>query len=130
FQPDELSYYGDDVPNFAAPQNTRVAAESGYAYEITNTDILLDSLTFHDGWLTLANGARFSVLAMGNVSEENEAVHKKVADLRKQGAVITNDNRSNVSAALTAKGIVPDFDYPDKESARLDYMTEDRPVLD
>jgi len=130
FQADVLYYYGDDVPNFAAPKNTRFAAGSGYDYEIINTDILLDSLTFRDGWLTLANGARFSVLAMGNVSEENEAVHKKMVELRRQGAVVTDANRSNVSAALTAKGIVPDFDYPDKESTRLDYMTEDRPVLD
>lgn len=130
FQADVLYYYGDEVPNFAAPKNTRFAAGSGYDYEIINTDVLLDSLTFRDGWLTLTNGARFSVLAVGNVSKENEEVHKKIAELRKQGAVITETNRSNVSAALTTKGIVPDFDYPDKESTRLDYMTPDQPVLD
>ena len=161
FVADVVYYYGDKVPNFATPKNTRFAAGSGYDYEIINTEILLRDLSVAGGVLSLPGGARFKVLALGEVAAENKEVWDKVRALIAKGAVVvsaggfkknegsggnrfnysstfsgTHDLKSNtiydvpVSKVLNALKIVPDFDYPDKGSDRLDFMQKDAPLLD
>ncbi|HTF30257.1 MAG TPA: glycosyl hydrolase, partial [Flavitalea sp.] len=74
FVADAVYYYGDKVPNFATPKNTRFAAGSGYDYEIINTEILLRDLSVAGGVLSLPGGARFKVLALGEIAAENKKV--------------------------------------------------------
>lgn len=152
FVADVLYYYGDKVPNFVTPKNTRFAVGSGYDYEIINTEILLRDLTVVDGKLTLPYGAQFSVLAVDEIHGKDPAVLKKLEELAKQGATITGikpsnpigeskslaDNLWNEGVIVTTssldllsqKGIGPDFDYEDKLSDRLDYQHKSQPVLD
>lgn len=130
FFADVLYYYGDNVPNFATPKNTRFAAGSGYDYEIINTEILLDSLRYENGSFVLTNGARFKILATGSVAANNKTVLEKLDAFRKSGAIITDDNPASVLARLKEIKLVPDFDYTDKGSDRLDYMKADQPYLD
>ncbi|MCE6991988.1 glycosyl hydrolase [Dyadobacter sp. CY323] len=131
FVADVLYYYGDKVPNFVTPKNTRFAVGSGYDYEIINTEILLRDLTVKNGLLTLPYGAQFRILALDEISGKNPAISKKIEQLRKDGAVITAAMPAGrIGEMLKSTGIGPDFDYPDKKSMRLDYMHRDQPVLD
>jgi hypothetical protein len=131
FVADVLYYYGDKVPNFVTPKNTRFAVGSGYDYEIINTEILLRDLTVKNGLLTLPYGAQFKVLALDEISGKNPAILKKIEELRQAGAVITSAMPARrIGEMLKSKGVGPDFDYPDKNSARLDYMHTDQPLLD
>jgi hypothetical protein len=158
FVADVVYYYGDQVPNFATPKNTRFAVGSGYDYEIINTEVLLRDLKVKDGMLQLPNGARFKILALASIRPGSVAVWKKVQELVSQGAIITTNDKqlqpiknadisftaSNVFdkgqsntlyttsplRILTTSGIVPDFDYPEKKSEQLHYMSDSAPVLD
>lgn len=89
FVSDVLYYYGDDVPNFVTPKNTRFSVGPGYDYDIINTDVLLRELTVKNGMLVLPGGASFYVLALGDMASANTAVINKLKDLASQGANIT-----------------------------------------
>ena len=89
FVADVLYYYGDEVPNFVTPKNTRFSVGQGYDYDIINTDVLLRELTVRNGKLTLPSGGSFHVLALGNMESANTAVVNKLKELASQGANIT-----------------------------------------
>ncbi len=91
FFADVLYYYGDQVPNFVAPKNTRFSAGSGYDYEIINTEILLNELSVEDGQLVLSNGAKFKFLSLGENVKVDPAVMKKIAELAEAGAIIIGE---------------------------------------
>ncbi|WP_138476688.1 glycosyl hydrolase [Dyadobacter bucti] len=157
FVADVLYYYGDQVPNFVTPKNTRFAVGSGYDYEVINSEILIRDLTVKNGLLTLPYGAQFKVLALGPISGRNPAVLRKLQQLLKDGARITGIKPTGVTPQskqlidqlwekasirqnavhtgppleiLKSMNLEPDFDYPDKLSARLDYMHKSQPALD
>jgi hypothetical protein len=162
FVADAVYYYGDKVPNFATPKNTRFAAGSGYDYEIINTEILLRDLSVKNGMLSLPGGGRFKLLALGEIAPDNKPVWDKIKELIGAGAVIAlsdefskNDSsllpagfhleknlsskkdrkpatiyQASVTAILKDLQVVPDFDYTDKGSKRLDFMQKDAPLLD
>ena len=97
FVADVLYYYGDNVPNSAAPKNTHFVAGPGYDYEVVNTEILLTGLTVKNGKLVLSNGADFSMLALNSEDEINPAVLAKLSELAKQGAMIVGLRPKNVA---------------------------------
>lgn len=152
FVADVLYYCGDRIPNFVSPKNTRFAVGSGYDYEVINTEILLRDLTVKDGLLTLPYGACFKVLAIDEIQGKNPAVFVKLKQLSEQGAVITGKKSEKLLPSamdianqlwrenkiietsplqiLQAQKIIPDFDYPDKGSERLDYQHKSQPLLD
>ena len=155
FTADVLYYYGEQVPNFVTSKNTRFAVGSGYDYEVIDTENLLNALTVEDGVLTLPYGAKFKVLALGDIIGKNKAILSKLDELLKQGAIITGVKPDNstvnqlwTSEAFSAKSkeakiyttpvldilkslsISPDFDYPDKQSSKLSYQNSNQPVLD
>jgi hypothetical protein len=158
FVADVIYYYGDQVPNFATPKNTRFAVGSGYDYEIINTEILLRDLKVKDGMLFLPGGARFKILAIAPIKPGSVAVWKKIQELLADGAIITSNgqqlqamNTGGISFAasqefaagqhnmlynisplkiLQSSGIVPDFDYPEKNSEQLHFMSGSAPLLD
>lgn len=123
FIADVVYYYGDKVPNFAAPKNTRFTVGPGYDYEIINTDILLHDLTVKGGQLTLSNGARFRVLVLDATDKLPPAVMDKLHLLQKQGAVISGPSFSGDSplALLKKQSLVPDF-TPPAPAVRFDYV--------
>lgn len=151
FVADVLYYYGDKVPNFVAPKNTRFAVGPGYEYEVVNTEILLRDVAFDGEFVTLPYGARFKVLALGEIQTLDSALYQKLHVLAQQGAIITGQrpHSPDVNAQmvrqlwdegliktttplelLRSAGIAPDFDYKDKGSDRLDYQHHDKPILE
>ncbi|MGV3556613.1 glycosyl hydrolase [Larkinella arboricola] len=124
FVADVLYYYGDKVPNFVAPKNTRFSIGPGYDYEIVNTEILLNELTVKNGKLALSNGATFSVLALPAGETLLPAVLAKLNALAKQGAVISGPQFSAETplAQLKKRQIGPDFSYPTLGDSTLDYV--------
>ena len=131
FVADVVYYYGDQVPNFVAPKNTRFTVGPGYDYEIINTDILLNDLTVRDGQLALSNGARFRVLAFDAGDKLPPAVLNKLRQLQQQGAVISGKPFSNDTplALLQKQAVGPDFSYSGA-SARFDYVHYRQPDED
>ena len=85
---DVVYYYGERVPNFVAPKNTRFSVGPGYDYEIINTDILLNDLRVEDGQLQLSNGARFKLLSLGENTKISPAALEKLGQLSRQGAIV------------------------------------------
>lgn len=96
FASDVLYYYGDQVPNFVYPKNTRFSLGPGYDYEVINTEILLRDLKVQDGQLVLPNGARFSMLYLEPEKEMQAAVLRKLQDLVQQGARILGEKPDKV----------------------------------
>ncbi|WP_247235689.1 glycosyl hydrolase [Telluribacter sp. SYSU D00476] len=96
FVADVLYYYGNRVPNFGTPKNTRFAVGSGYDYEIINTEKLLKDLTVKDGLLTLPYGVQFKVLALDEIIGNDPAVLLKLEELAKAGAIITGNKPTKV----------------------------------
>ena len=89
FVADVLYYYGDDVPNFVTPKNTRYSVGHGYDYEIINSDVLLRELFVKNGMLVLPGGASFRILELGKMEAANPAVIEKLKQLAASGAIIT-----------------------------------------
>jgi hypothetical protein len=119
FVADVLYYYGDKVPNSAAPKNTHFVVGPGYDYEVVNTEILLTGLSVKNGKLVLSNGASFSLLALNEEDEIIPEVQAKLDMLTRQGARIVH---SKPLEMLQKMGVSPDFDYADKASFLLDYI--------
>ncbi|GAB3908563.1 hypothetical protein GCM10028803_44420 [Larkinella knui] len=124
FVADVVYYYGDKVPNFVSPKNTRFRVGPGYDYEVINTDILLNDLTVKNGKLALSNGATFSILALGNTDQLSPKIIDKLRALAKQGAVVSGKGFSNETASnlLKNRGINPDFSHTNAASSALDYV--------
>lgn len=124
FVADVLYYYGDQVPNFVPPKNTRFTVGRGYDYEIINTDVLLHKLTVADGHLALPGGTRFRVLALRPDGQLPAAVLAKLHQLAKQGAVISGGPfRTETPVALLRKASVgPDVDVPVSSAPWFDYV--------
>lgn len=139
FVADVLYYYGDQVPNFVAPKNTRFRVGPGYDYEVINSDVLLRELTVREGKIILPSGARFSVLALDSASRVSTAVAGKLRQLSRQGAIIvgwpTPANRpvadkTPVLNRLRALGLTPDFDAGPGTDREFDYIHHRRDDLD
>jgi hypothetical protein len=124
FVADVVYYYGDKVPNFVPPKNTRFSVGPGYDYEIINTDILLNDLTVKNGKLALSNGATFKVLALGDVENLSPKILTKLRNLAKQGAVISGKGFANETALalLKKQNIGPDFSATNMPLSALDYI--------
>lgn len=124
FVADVVYYYGDEVPNFVDPKNSRFRVGPGYDYEIINTDILLNDLTVKNGQLTLSNGARFAVLALPKTGTLPPAVLAKLKKLAQQGAQISGQSFSPLPAhdLLKKRSISPDFTSSSPVASALDYI--------
>ncbi|MBK7134650.1 MAG: hypothetical protein IPH69_18100 [Bacteroidales bacterium] len=127
FVADVVWYYGDKVPNSAAPQNTHFRVGPGYDYEVINTDILVNNLSVKNGRLTLPDGSSFSLLAIEKEKVRNPLVEQKLKKLSAEGAVITGTDPDEMLKYLTLK---PDFVYRDDNSFLLDYIHYQKDNLD
>ena len=132
FVADVVYYYGDKVPNFVPPKNTRFSVGAGYDYEIINTDILLNDLTVKNGKLALSNGATFSVLALGDLEKVAPAILNKLNELVRQGAVISGKYFSLESplTLLKKRNIDPDFSHSAPRASIFDFVHYQRQEMD
>ena len=136
FVADVLYYYGDQVPNFVAPKNSRFRVGPGYDYEVINTEMLLRDLTVKDGQLALPNGSRFKVLALEEQNEVSPQVVAKINALIRQGAAVAGSwprsmtgkpggaslKNASALALLQSQHIPPDFDYPESKRPVFDFI--------
>jgi hypothetical protein len=104
FVADVLYYYGDDVPNFVTPKNTRYAVGAGYDYDIINSDVLLRELSVKNGMLVLPGGASFRILELGNMDAANPAIIAKLKQLAAAGAIITGKMPLRTNSLLNQPG--------------------------
>lgn len=88
FEADVLHYYGDHIPNYVAPKNTRFKAGPGYDYEVINTDILMRVIV-KDSQLVLPNGGKFRILSLGETESLRPQVLTKLKKLAAEGAIIS-----------------------------------------
>ncbi len=88
FKADVLYFYGDSIPNYGGHKNSRFSPGSGYDYEITNTEILMQLQVRNSKLVIPETGAQFSILALADESEINPDVLLKLHELAKQGATI------------------------------------------
>lgn len=88
FQADVLHYYGDRIPNYVAPKNTRFKVGRGYDYEVINTDVL-ERLRVRDHQVILPDGSAFPVLSLGETDALRPRVLAKLKALAEAGAVIS-----------------------------------------
>jgi len=88
FYADVLYYYGDKIPNAGAAKNTHFKVGAGYDYEIINTDVLLNKLSYSAGKFRLSNGAEFYMLALNYEDVMNPEVLVKLNNFAKNGAKI------------------------------------------
>ena len=67
---------------------------AGYAYDLLNTEVLLDRLSVKDGWLTLPEGTRYGLLVVDLEDEtvQPAALHR-ILELAEQGATVVLGNR-------------------------------------
>lgn len=118
FFADVLYFYGDDIPNYTGPKNSRFSAGPGYDYEVINAE-MLKRLDVKNGKLILPSGAQFSVMAYDENMDTDPELMKKMNELVQEGAIITG---SSVARSLISLGIPPDLDYNDKDLSTIDYI--------
>lgn len=84
--------------------------ESGYCYDLLNTDILINNLIFKDGKFALSSGMKYSLLVVDLESREIPlAALKKIIQLIKEGAPIVLGN--------TVPKYIPGLkNYPESDS--------------
>lgn len=118
FFADVLYFYGDDIPNYTGPKNSRFSAGPGYDYEVINAD-MLKRLKVKNGKLILPGGAQFSVMAYDENKTTDPGLLKKMNELAREGAIIAGPS---VARSLISIGIPPDMDYYDKDLSTIDYI--------
>lgn len=125
FKADVLYFYGSAVPNYTGHKNSRFTVGPGYDYEVTNSEILLQT-KFINGHLVLPTGAIFSVLALENENEIDPNVFAHVKELARQGATIVGkkpkgviETRSLNQAKVTTKDLDALWTKDDKEKGKV-----------
>lgn len=88
FAADVLYYYGDEAPNFVPDKHIDPRLGFGYDYDVTNTDIILNSLSVKDKKLSLPHGQQYAVLVLPDNKEMKLEVIQKLKQLVSQGAIV------------------------------------------
>jgi len=88
FAGDVLYYYGDSVPNFVPAKKVDPGLGSGYDYDVTNTDILLNRLSVEDGKLVLPHGQSYEILVLPDADYMQPEVLEKLEALVSAGAAV------------------------------------------
>jgi len=88
FVGDVLFYYGDSVPNFVPAKKVKPGLGFGYDYDVTNTEILLNSLHVKDGKLLLPHGQSYRVLVLPGETNMQPEILEKLEALVSDGATV------------------------------------------
>ena len=81
-------FYGEDTPVCLHHSDLKPAVPVGYGYDVCDTEILLNQMSFEDGSITLNSGMRYRVLILPDIDRMTLPVLKKIESLVKQGAVV------------------------------------------
>lgn len=88
FVGDVLFYCGDSVPNFVPAKKIIPELGFGYDYDVTNTEILLNSVTVDRGKLVLPHGQTYEMLVLPEESYMQQEVLEKIEYLVWEGATV------------------------------------------
>lgn len=88
FVADAIFYYGDNVPNQVPLKRMNPLDETGYDYDMCNTDIILNHMRVEDGKIKLKSGMEYRVLVLPERERFTLPVLEKLATLIEAGAVI------------------------------------------
>ncbi|WP_372634265.1 glycosyl hydrolase [Fodinibius sp.] len=88
FYSDVLYYHGDHAPNIVRAKNADFSVAPGYDYEVINTEVLLEDLSYDKGVLRLPSAGSYRMLVMAPSEKINPQVLEKVSHLAEQGAIV------------------------------------------
>ena len=103
---DVLGYMGSGVPLFGFLNSDRGDIPQGYAWDMCNSDVLLNRASIKNGRIYLPDGKNYSLLALSDHKDISLPVLKKIADMVKQGMVLVG-NPPERASGLTG--------YPDSD---------------
>ncbi len=99
---DVAYYYGDQAPNFwpyyhNVPEKPRIdGLGPGYEYDVVNSDVIINRMSFKDGRIVLPDGMSYRVLVLPDKSDMPLEVLSKLEALVSQGAVIIGPKPTEV----------------------------------
>ena len=105
---DVLGYLGSGVPLFGFLDSDRGDIPPGYAWDMCNSDVLLDRANAKDGRIYLPDGKNYSLLALSEHNDISLPVLRKIEKMVKQGVLLVG-NPPHRTSGLTA------FPESDKE---------------
>lgn len=103
---DVLGYLGSGVPLFGFLDSDRGDIPPGYAWDMCNSDVLLNRATVKDGRIFLPNGKNYAVLALPEYNNISLPVLRKIEKMVKQGIILVG-NPPERASGLTG--------YPDSD---------------
>ncbi|MCF2946930.1 glycoside hydrolase [Paraglaciecola aquimarina] len=83
---DIMYFIGEDAPKMTGELNPAVPA--GYSYDFINAEVILERLSFSDGYYQLPDGMRFKLLVLPNLDTMRPQVLNKIAQLVEQGGAV------------------------------------------
>ncbi|WP_232824783.1 glycosyl hydrolase [Algibacillus agarilyticus] len=83
---DIMYFIGEDAPKMTGEMNPALPA--GYSYDFINAEVILERLSFKDGYYQLPDGMRFKLLVLPNLETMRPAVLAKIAKLVQQGGTV------------------------------------------
>lgn len=92
---DFLIHLGDTAP-LRVGNGNNTGVPSGFGYDYTNTDVLLNRVQVKDGFLVLPEGTRYRALQLYRTDYLHLKTLKRVQELVSQGATIISSKPQNV----------------------------------
>ena len=88
---DVLGYQGSGVPLFGFLESDRGDIPQGYAWDMCNSDVLLNRASVKNGRIYLTDGKNYSLLALSKHKDISLPVLKKIEEMVKQGVVLVGN---------------------------------------
>jgi len=85
---DVLGYLGSGVPLFGFLDSDRGDIPPGYAWDMCNSDVLLNRATVKNGRIVLPDGKNYALLALSDHKDISLPVLKKIEEMVEQGIVL------------------------------------------
>lgn len=98
---DVLGYLGSGVPLFGFLDSDRGDMPEGYAWDMCNSDVLLNRSSVKDGRIYLPDGKNYGLLALSEFKDISLPVLKKIEKMVAQGVVLVG-NPPERASGLTA----------------------------
>lgn len=103
---DVLGYLGSGVPLFGFLDSDRGDIPEGYAWDMCNSDVLLNRASVKDGRIYLPDGKNYALLALSEFKDISLPVLRKIEIMVEQGVVLVG-NPPERASGLT--------DYPESD---------------
>ena len=98
---DVLGYLGSGVPLFGFLDSDRDDIPPGYAWDMCNSDVLLNRASVKGGRIYLPDGKNYALLALSEFNDISLPVLKKIEKMVGQGVILAG-NRPQRASGLTA----------------------------